>query len=218
MAGRGPVVGLGHRCAVWVRTGCSNHFKRRSRLHGVLVACKGSNSVPAGQEYRVRACTAAQVARWRRSTDEEAAGPAASQPTSPLPTRRSGAGGAAGRGGRHSRGTSADLRGAAAGLAALARQGSRADSGQWPGPGAGSGSALGSTVGSPLAGRTPRHSRARSIEAAAALGAEPQRPAYRTAVLYGAPPCSRWRRRRLSRRRPSPPLPSPPRPALRLRA
>jgi len=95
VAGRGPVVGLGHRCAVWVRTGCSNHFKRRSRLHGVLVACKGSNSVPAGQEYRVRACTAAQVARWRRSTDEEAAGPAASQPTSPLPTRRSGAGGAA---------------------------------------------------------------------------------------------------------------------------
>jgi len=34
VAGRGPVVGLGHRCAVWVRTGCSNHFKRRSRLHG----------------------------------------------------------------------------------------------------------------------------------------------------------------------------------------
>jgi hypothetical protein len=194
----GPVVGLGDRVCSVGREWMQQPF-RRLQPHGALVRGDGP---PLRQQAGVQGWgmhSSPGGVRRRRSTDEEA-GPGASQPNSPLPTRRSGAGGAAGRGGRHSRGTSADLRGAAAGLAALARQGSRADSGLWPGPGLGSGSALGSTVGSPLAGRTPRHSRARSIEAAAVLGAEPQRPAYRTAVLYGALPRSRWRRRRPARR------------------
>lgn len=107
--------------------------------------------------------------------------------------------GGGGRVGRHSRGTSADLR-AAAGSMGLPRQGSGAGSGLGsadlraaasmglPRHGSGAGSGLGSALSSPTPGRTPRHSRTRSIEAAAALAGEPQRPAYRTAVLYGVYP------------------------------
>ncbi len=101
-------------------------------------------------------------------------GGATGTPTTARASSGAGAAFGGGRAGRHSRGTSADLRAAAS--MGLPRQGS------------GAGSGLGSALSSPTPGRTPRHSRARSIEAAAALAGEPQRPAYRTAVLYGVYP------------------------------
>ena len=107
----------------------------------------------------------------------------ASQPATPQAPRASFGAGALtltpARSGRHSRGASMDLRAAAAALA-LPRQDSAAGSGSGPGPG------LGSALSSPVPGRTPRHSRTRSIEAAAALAGEPARQAYRAAVIYGA--------------------------------